>query len=80
MGEAFGKIILAGNAITEHFFVLDGDTGEYDILLGMPFLRDTSLTFDYNDGRLVTANYIIGNKLIKAHVVSDAISGPCRSK
>ena len=80
VGEVFGKIILAGNAITEHFFVLDGDTGEYDILLGMSFLRDTSLTFDYNDGRLVTANYIIGNKLIKAHVVSDAISGPRRSK
>ena len=80
VGEVFGKIILAGNAITKHFFVLDGDTGEYDILLGMPFLRDTSLTFDYNDGRLVTINYIIGNKLIKVYVVLDTISGPRRSK
>ena len=80
MGEVFGKIILAGNAITEHFFVLDGDIGEYNILLEIPFLRDISLTFDYNNGRLVTTNNIIGNKLIKAYIVLDTISGPRRSK
>ena len=60
--------------------MLDGDIGEYNILLGISFLRDTSLTFDYNNGRLVTANYIIGNKLIKAYVVSDTISSLYRSK
>jgi hypothetical protein len=71
LGETQAKVILAGQAVTCHFFVLDDTAGGYDLLLGMPFLKETSLTFDYSDGRLVTANVVMGNKLIKAHVVSD---------
>lgn len=74
LGETQGKFILAGQSINCHFFVMDGSAGGYDILLGMPFLKETNLTFTYNEGRLVSANVAFGEKLVRAHVVSDAIS------
>lgn len=70
LGETQGRIILAGKALVGHFFVMEDEPGGYDILLGMPFFRDTSLTFDFAGGRLITANILCGETIIKAHVVS----------
>jgi hypothetical protein len=73
-GECYGKLYLAGQGVNCFFFVTSYKPGGYDMLLGMPFLKTTSLTFDYEAGRLVTANINIGSKLIKAHVVSNQTS------
>ncbi len=45
--------------------------GSYGILLGILFFRDTSLTFDFADSRLVTANVIMDDITVKAFVVSN---------
>lgn len=62
-------IYLAGRQITYHFFVLPNDKGGHDILLGIPFFKDTHLT-DFKAGRLISANVTMADKIIKAYIVS----------
>lgn len=73
-GETQARVFLAGRSVLVHFFVLADDVGGHDLLLGMPFFKDTNLTFDFKDGRLVTANVTMDNMIIKAHVVSDEMA------
>jgi len=71
VGETIATLYLAYKPIKVHFFVLSEPFSKtHDILLGMPFFADTSLTFDFTDDRLISANVVLGNRLIKCHVVT----------
>lgn len=50
------------------------DAGAHEIILGMPFFRDTSLTFDFKEGHLITSNATMGGKIVRAYVVSENTS------
>jgi hypothetical protein len=52
-----------------YFFVVPDNAGVYKIILGIPFFRDTSLTFDFEKGYLVIVNVIIGRKIVRAYIV-----------
>ena len=40
----------------------------------MPFIKETSLTFDYKDNLLVIVNIVLRGKIIKVYIVSNIIS------
>lgn len=67
--------MLAGVPILCHFFVIDNTEalGFHDLLLGIPFFTDTSLTLDFMKGCMISANMLYGGKLIKAYVVKKEV-------
>jgi hypothetical protein len=70
VGETQARIFLGNRSVLCHFFVMEQSAGAHGILLGMPFFKDTSLTFGFEDTRLVAANIMMGDVIIKAFVVS----------
>jgi hypothetical protein len=70
LGETQARIVLGAQSVLCHFFVMAGDAGGHEILLGMPFVKDTRLTFDFSDDRLVAANIHMEDVIVKAFVVS----------
>ena len=74
LGETQVRIVIGPGQISCHFFIVPDDAGAHEIILGMPFFRDTSLMFDFKDGRLVTSNATIGGKIVRAYVVSENTS------
>ena len=74
LGETQARIVLGAQSVLCHFFVMAGDAGGHGILLGMPFVKDTRLTFDFTDDRLVAANIHIEDVIVKAFVVSKDIA------
>lgn len=75
IGETQAPVVLAGVPILCHFFVIDNTEalGFHDLLLGIPFFTDTSLTLDFMKGCMISANMLYGGKLIKAHVVKKEV-------
>ena len=73
-GETQALVYLGGQKVLCHFFIMKESAGSHGILLGMPFFRDTSLTFDFADSRLVTANVMMDDVTVKAFVVSNLTS------
>jgi hypothetical protein len=71
-GETQAKIVLGAQSVLCHFFVMSEEAGGHGILLGMPFFKDTNLTFDFSGGQLVAANIMMEDVIVKAFVVSSA--------
>ena len=69
-GETQARVVLRSQGVLTHFFVIDGDARGHGILLRMPFIKDTQLTFDFTSDRLVAANINIEDVVVKAFVVS----------
>lgn len=47
MGECVVPVWLGPHVVSQHFFILDDKTKEYSVILGMPFIQNTKMTFDY---------------------------------
>ncbi|ORY65768.1 uncharacterized protein BCR38DRAFT_483452 [Pseudomassariella vexata] len=69
-GEVVEKFWLGDLCIEVHSFVLPEGEAAQAVILGMPFFRNMSLTFDYKDKEVVTANVVFGDTCIKAAVIA----------
>ena len=65
-GESIANVWLGDHVVKTHFFVLDDRDRKYNLILGMPFIRDTKLTFDYMESGSIRAKLLLDDKLILA--------------
>lgn len=75
LGEMRERIWVAGQWVPGHFFVMPLGQTKHDILLGMPFAKDVSLTFEWSKtSDLLRANFLIRNLRIIATVYAPKTS------
>lgn len=79
-GETSAKVILANRGRMQEFFVMDHPIGskgnEKHVLLGMPFIADTQLTFEYDERGITSVNIRMEDVLIKASLITNSVHGP----
>lgn len=73
-GECITNVWFGELCVKTHFFILDDRTRDYELILGMPFIRDTKLTFEYMESGTIRAKVILDNKMILASCFSPALS------
>ena len=71
-GECITNVWFGDHCVKTHFFILDDKEKEYELILGMPFIRDTKLTFEYLDSGAIRAKVILDNKMILASCFNPA--------
>ena len=73
-GECITTVWFGDLCVKTHFFILDDKAKDYELILGMPFIRDTKLTFEYLDTGAIRAKVVLDNKLILASCFNPAFT------
>ena len=71
-GECITNVWFGDHCVKTHFFILDDKARDYELILGMPFIRDTKLTFEYLESGAIRAKVILDNKMILASCFNPA--------
>ena len=67
MGECVVPVWLGPHVVSQHFFILDDSKRNYSVILGMPFVQNTKMTFDYLESGGIRAKLVMDdNKLLIA--------------